>query len=130
MLDTDICIEMIRGKKDKILKRLSTCEIGSVGISAITFSELAYGIEKSVNPEKNRLALSAILSYLIIYPYSSQAGLRYGFVRAFLERSGKSIGPLDNLIAAHALAEDAILVTNNEREFRRVEGLRVENWIR
>ena len=129
MLDTDMCIELIRGRGKKVLKRLKRCKVGDVGISVITLSELLHGVEKSAKPEQNRIALNEFCAPLEILPFNEPAAAAYGTVRAALDRVGQGIGPLDLLIAAHARAEGCTLVTNNEREFRRVDGLTVENWL-
>jgi len=130
LLDTNICIELIRGRGDKILKRLKKCRVGEVGISVITLAELEHGVAKSSRPEQNRIALETFCAPLEIRPFDSDAAKCYGEIRGTLERSGQVLGPLDMLIAAHAFAEDATLVTNNEREFRRVKTLPIENWIK
>jgi tRNA(fMet)-specific endonuclease VapC len=127
-LDTNICIEVIRGRGAGIVSRLRRCEIGEVGISSITFAELAHGVEKSAKPDRNRIALQEFCAPLQIAPFDGLAALAYGRVRENLERRGKTIAPMDLLIAAHALALDATLITNNLREFQRVPKLIVENW--
>ena len=129
MLDTNICIELIRRRGVKLLKRLKKCKVGEVGISVITLAELEHGVEKSAKPEQNRIALNEFCAPLEIRPFDDLAATAYARIRADLERTGQVIGPMDMLIAAHALAEAATVVTNNEREFRRVEGLAVENWL-
>lgn len=128
LLDTNICIELIRGRCAKILKRLRKCSIGQVGISSITLAELECGVAKSSNPQRNKLALMEFCVALEILPFDDHAAISYGQVRAALEKKGKSIGPLDTLIAAHALALNVALVTNNQREFDRVANLQVQNW--
>jgi tRNA(fMet)-specific endonuclease VapC len=127
-LDTNICIEVIRSRGARIVSRLRRCEIGEVGISSITLAELAHGVEKSANPDRNRIALQEFCAPLQIAPFDDLAALAYGRVRDYLERRGKIIGPMDLLIAAHAFALDATLITNNLREFQRVPKLIVENW--
>ena len=129
MLDTNICIELIRGRGGAILRRLRECEVGEIGISAIAFAELQHGVAKSALPERNRIALAEFCAPLEILPFGDAAASAYGTIRATLERAGKTIGPLDMLIAAHACSIEAAIVTNNEREFRRVDHLRVENWL-
>ena len=100
----------------------------SVCISTITLAELQYGVRKSAQPEKNQLALSQFLIPLEIVGFDLKAAVEYGEIRATLEKDGTPIGPLDTLIAAHAKSLNLILVTNNEKEFKRVAGLEVENW--
>jgi tRNA(fMet)-specific endonuclease VapC len=128
LLDTDICIEMIRGKSPALLAHLRRREVGSVAISSITLAELQYGVAKSRDPEQNLIALVHFVALLEVLPFDERVAAGYGKLRADLERSGQPIGPLDTLIAAHALAAKLTLVTNNQREFSRVPGLHVENW--
>ena len=128
LLDTNICIYVIKQKPARVLDRFRNAEIGSIGISAITFSEMMFGAAKSQRPEQNRAALIQFAAPLEIMPYDDEAGQHYGEIRAALERQGSPIGSMDMLIGAHALALDCVLVTNNEREFSRVPGLRIENW--
>ena len=130
LLDTNICIYIINRRPEKVYRRFREHAIGDVGISAITVSELQYGVSKSSNPSQNQIALSQFLAPLEIDDYPSSAAEHYGNIRAQLERKGKPIGANDLLISAHALALDATLVTNNIREFRRITALRVENWTR
>ena len=130
LLDTDICIYIIRNKSKRVLQHLRRLRVSDVGISAITLSELEYGVAKSLKPHQNKLALTEFLTPIEILPYDDMAAQRYGEVRADLERKGTPIGSLDLLIAAQALSLSCALVTNNEAEFRRVSGLKVENWTR
>jgi tRNA(fMet)-specific endonuclease VapC len=128
MLDTDICICMIRQAPRPVLDQLNRTSPGDVCISAITLSELEYGAFKSSRAEQNRMRLAEFIAPLQVAPFESAAAAEYGSLRAGLEKLGNLIGPLDLLIAAHALALDCALVTNNESEFSRVPGLRVLNW--
>ena len=130
LLDTDICIELIRGRASAVVARRRRRKIGTSCISAITLAELLYGVAKSRDPERNTVALAHFCAPLEICPFDHKAGSRCGGIRTELERSGTPIGPLDTLIAAHALALNATVVTNNEREFNRVPGLHVENWMK
>ena len=130
MLDTNICIYVIRNRDPKVIRRLRRSQVGDVCISSITLSELEYGVSKSSRPAENKLALAEFLAPIEVVPYDDMAALEYGPLRAHLERQGTPIGSLDMLIAAHALALKCILVTNNEDEFRRVPHLRVQNWAR
>ncbi len=127
-LDTDTCIELIRKKTDRILERLKRCRIGTVGISTVTLGELQYGVSRSHDPARNRIALAEFCAPLELPSFDDRAAAVYGRIRAQLEKKGLSIGPLDTLIAAHALSLSATLVTHNLREFNRVEGLKVESW--
>ena len=129
LLDTNICIELIRSRSVKILRRLQKCRIGQVGISSITLAELEYGVHKSSDPQRNKIALIEFCAPLEILPFDDRAASIYGRIRTAIEQKGRPIGPLDTLIAAHALAMEAILVTNNQREFARVPDLNIENWL-
>ncbi|WP_273847306.1 type II toxin-antitoxin system tRNA(fMet)-specific endonuclease VapC [Rubrobacter calidifluminis] len=128
ILDTNICIHLIRYHPPEVLRRFEDFEVGEVGLSVITVAELLYGVEKSARPQQNRKALQQFLLPLEIVSFGEEATASYGKVRASLEKRGTPIGPLDTLIAAHALSLDATLVTNNTREFVRVHGLQLEDW--
>jgi len=130
MLDTNICVELLRGRAPGLLERLRQFEIDEVGISSITLAELQYGVAKSSRPARHEALLAEFCAPLAITPFDHLAAETYGHVRVELERAGTPIGPLDTLIASHALALDVTLVTNNEREFNRVSGLLVENWLK
>ena len=130
LLDTSICIQLIRERSKAALTRLRRRKIGSVGVSAITLAELQFGVAKSSDPAQNMIALAHFCAPLEICPFEHEAASIHGAVRQALESAGTPIGPLDTLIAAHALALNTTLVTNNEREFERVKDLRVENWTR
>jgi tRNA(fMet)-specific endonuclease VapC len=129
MLDTNICIYLIKQKPTAVLKRLSKTNISEISISSITLSELFYGVSKSSKPEQNFMALTQFVAPLEILPFGSEAAQYYGDLRARLEKQGTPIGSLDMLIAAHALSITSTLVTNNEKEFNRVLGLKIENWV-
>ena len=128
MLDTDTCINLIRKRSDKILARLKRRRPEDVCVSAVTLSELEYGAAKSADPAKNRLALMEFMTPIAVMPYDDTVAESYGRVRAELEGIGTPIGPLDTMIAAHAVSLGLIVVTGNEREFSRVSGLKVQNW--
>lgn len=128
MLDTNICIYCIKKKPPEVLNKFLQCNPDDICISSITYSELMHGIEKSQAVEKNRLALALFLSPIQILPFDAEAAEAYGKIRADLEKRGTPIGPMDMLIAGHAKAEKLILVTNNTREFNRVNDLVVEDW--
>lgn len=129
MLDTNICIYAIKNKPESVIRRLKQNEPYEICISSVTYAELMHGVEKSQFPEKNRLALLLFLAPFEIMDFGSSAAECYGRIRSFLERKGTPIGPMDMLIAAHAMAEQLTVVTNNVREFERIEGLKLENWI-
>lgn len=128
LLDTDICIYAINRKRPEILSRVRDYRIGEVGISSITYAELRFGVENSARVEENLDRLERFLLPLEIVPFDAEAGRHYGRIRSELKRLGCPIGSNDLLIAAHALALDTTLVTNNVREFSRIDGLRVEQW--
>jgi len=130
VLDTNACIELIRGRSQRVLTRLRQCAPASVGISSITLAELYYGVARSSDPQRNLLALTQFCAPIAILPFDDRAAAVYGTVRQDLERKGYLAGPLDTLIAAHSISEGATLVTDNVREFRHVGGLKVENWLR
>ena len=128
LLDTNICIYLINERPKKVLAHFKRHSLEDIGISSITASELAFGVAKSAS-SKNSAALEAFLLPLNVVDYDAGAAMIYGDIRATLEKQGKTIGPLDMLIAASALSRQLILVTNNEKEFRRVSKLKVENWL-
>ena len=128
MLDTNICIYVIKHKPEKVFRKLEKIDPRDVCISAVTYSELVYGVEKSSEAERNRVALSILLSNIEIVSFDMEAANAYGKVRADLESKGTPIGPLDTMIAGHALSRGYTLVTNNIREFARVSDLKIENW--
>jgi tRNA(fMet)-specific endonuclease VapC len=130
LLDTNICIYIIRKQPLQVLQKIQTFHPSEIGISSITLSELEYGIEKSAFQQKNRLALMQFLCPFNIVPYEDTASRIYGKIRAVLESQGNPIGAMDLLIAAQAIALDIVLITNNEKEFRKVPDLKIENWVK
>ncbi len=128
LIDTNICIYIMNKRPAKVIKKFRQFEMGEIGTSTITVSELQYGVTKSEHREVNQQRLQEFLAPLEILNYDGMAAKAYGDIRFQLEKSGQPIGPLDLLIAAHALSRNLILVTNNETEFRRIENLKVENW--
>ena len=128
MLDTNICIYIIKSKPIDVRRCFNRTRISQIGISSIALSELLYGVFKSSKPEQNHMALMQFIAPLEIMPYSDEAAQYYGNLRAHLEKQGTTIGSLDMLIAAHALSLACTLVTNNEKEFIRVPDLKLENW--
>lgn len=128
MLDTNICIYAIKNKPEQVLEKLKQNLSNGICISAITLAELQHGVEKSMNPEKNSMALLQFLSILDILPFDDLAATQYGKICAYLQKHGTPIGTMDMLIAAHAKTENLIIVTNNVREFERVPDLKIENW--
>jgi len=128
MLDTNICIYLIKQAPPALIERFEAFPVGDIGISVITLAELEYGASKSTQPRRNLEALEQFIAPLEVAMFDRQAAVVYGRIRAVLEKKGRPIGAMDLLIAAQGLSLGVRLVTNNEREFRRVPGLRVENW--
>lgn len=128
MLDTNICIYIIKKKPIEVFKKFNSLQVGDLYISSITFAELQYGVFKSRYPERNKIALASFLAPIDILPFSDNAAVLYGGIRADLERKGQIIGAYDLLIAAHALSEEVTLVTNNIKEFSRIPELSLINW--
>jgi tRNA(fMet)-specific endonuclease VapC len=128
MLDTNICIYIIKGQPSSVIDRLVALPTEEVGISIVTVSELRYGASKSSRPKRNHEALDEFLYPFEVALYDEPAAKAYGTVRSALEKKGRPIGAMDLLIAAHALSLDVRLVTNNAKEFERVDGLEIDNW--
>ncbi len=130
LLDTNICIYLINRKPhhEAVLRHMDGMAYGDILISAVTVAELRYGIAKSAWPERNREKFESFIERFEIVDFNDAAAAAYGQIRASLESAGTPIGPLDTLIAAHALSLQCTLVTNNVKEFRRIPGLGVENW--
>ncbi|KMW72338.1 plasmid maintenance protein [Photorhabdus luminescens subsp. luminescens] len=127
LLDTNIVISTIKKRPESILPKFNK-NTDHMAISTITLAELIFGAEKSGNPEKNLAVIEDFVSRLTILPYDEQAAFHYGNIRASLEKIGKRIGDNDLHIAGHARSKGLIVVTNNTKEFNRVDGLRVEDW--
>jgi tRNA(fMet)-specific endonuclease VapC len=113
----------------EVTRRFKNTEVGDVGVSSITISELQYGISKSKRKKENQQRLDEFLIPFEILPYDEIASRSYGEIRAKLEKRGVVIGPLDLLIAAQALSRELVLITNNEKKFKRIQPLKVENWV-
>ncbi len=128
MLDTNVCVALIRHKPPAILSKIQALSIGDVGLSSITVAELAYGAQKSRYVAENQQALEQFLLPLQVADFDYDAALAYGEIRARLERQGAPIGSLDTLIGAHAVSLGVTLVTYNLREFSRIPDLSVEDW--
>jgi len=128
LLDTNICVLLIRQKSPQVLTQLTSHPITDIGISAITVAELQYGVQKSSRPTQNQQALDQFLLPLTIISFGGNDAVAYGLIRANLEAQGSPIGALDTLIAAQAVQHNLILVTNNVCEFARVPGLAIEDW--
>ncbi|MBV9992467.1 MAG: type II toxin-antitoxin system VapC family toxin [Alphaproteobacteria bacterium] len=128
MLDSDTCIYIGKASPSKLVERFN--RVGNqICISTITLAELFYGVENSGRRAGNLETLDGLVGRLTVLPFSADAASHYGQICVELQKAGTPIGPYDMLIGAHARAEGLVLVTNNEREFRRITGLRVENWI-
>lgn len=128
MLDTNICIYAIKHKPEQVFRRLQEHDPAEICISSVTYAELVHGVEKSQAIEKNRLALALLLANIEVMDFDSSAAEEYGKIRADLEKRGMPIGPLDMMIAGHAKSLGYIAVTNNIKEFKRIDGLKLENW--
>ena len=127
-LDTNICIHFLNGTRITILERLAALDQREVMIPSVVTAELFYGAEKSVKRSRNLKLLETFLSIYAVASFDASASFHYGHLRATLEHAGQTIGGNDLLIAATALANKAVLVTNNVREFSRIEGLSIEDW--
>jgi tRNA(fMet)-specific endonuclease VapC len=130
MLDTNICIYIRQQRPAEVLARFRKLKAGEAVLSVITFGELRYGAAKSKQRQLAMERLDDLLSLLPVLPLPEHAASDYGVIRAELEACGESIGGNDLWIAAHARAQGLVLITNNEREFKRVPGLKVQNWVK
>jgi tRNA(fMet)-specific endonuclease VapC len=128
MLDTDICIFIARRKPPQVISKFARLSEGDVAISVVTYGELRYGAEKSDRPIAAFEVLNELLAGVPVLSFDDQVGASYGELRLFLERKGQQIGNNDLWIAAHCLQLGLTLVTNNEREFKRIPNLSIENW--
>ncbi|NBI08872.1 type II toxin-antitoxin system VapC family toxin [Colidextribacter sp. OB.20] len=128
MLDTNICIYVMKKRPENVLRRFQKELYSGLCISSITLAELEYGMKHSSDPVRNEQALLRFLAPMNILPFGLAAASEYGEIRAYLQSQGTPIGPLDMLIAGHARSEGMILVTNNGKEFERVPDLVLENW--
>ena len=129
LLDTNICIYIIKRKPQKVFDKFQTIEIFDIGISSVTIAELEYGVYKSQRQEQNRAALIQFLITLPVVPFDRRSTQTYEQIRAGLERQGIVVGPMDLLIASQAISLGLTLVTNNVRELSRIPGLTLENWV-
>ena len=129
LLDTNICIYIARRKPARVLSRLQEMRPGDLGMSVVTYLELVYGAWKSQHVEANLAKIEQLRQIVPVQPLDAGAASHYGRLRAELENKGSPIGAYDLLIAAQALCLGLTLITNYVREFRRVKGLRIENWV-
>jgi tRNA(fMet)-specific endonuclease VapC len=129
MMDTDACIALLKHRPETMRNRLSCLSLEEVGISGIVAAELWFGVAHSQKKKQNEAALKDFLEYVTLLDWPCEAASFYGNIRDVLHRQGTPIGAMDLLIASHALYLDAVLVTNNTREFERVPNLKIENWM-
>ena len=129
MLDTNTCIAIIKQKPPQALKRFIAYKVGDIGISWVTLAELEFGVAKSEHQQKNQAALDEFVLPLEIANFDREVARVYGRVRAMLEKKGTPIGALDMMIGAQALAQGVTLATNNTREFSRIKGLTIVDWL-
>mgnify|MGYP001390827740 CR=1 FL=1 len=129
MLDTNTCIHLIKHHPVSLQEKLSVVQVGEVAISSIVSAELWYGVAFSQKKKENEAALKDFLQYVEVVDWPQEAAPLYGQIHAELRKKGRQIGAMDLLIATHALFLEKILVTDNQKEFERVRGLKVENWI-
>jgi len=129
MLDTNTCIYIIKRRPVKVLKRFEAVDNDQICISVVTHAELQYGLVRSSKIEHNQRILDAFVARLTVWAWDQDAVTHYGRIRRYLEQKGTPIGNMDLLTAAHALAKSCTLVTNNQREFKRVPELKTANWI-
>jgi tRNA(fMet)-specific endonuclease VapC len=130
LLDTNICIYIMKSRPENLSHILKKIKSEDIGISSITLSELEYGVYKSTQQEKNAINLLKFSVQFQTFQFDDKAARFYGKIRADLEKVGKIIGNMDMLIGAHALALQTTLVTNNEREFKRIKDLKLINWLK
>ncbi|NOX35285.1 MAG: type II toxin-antitoxin system VapC family toxin [Deltaproteobacteria bacterium] len=128
MLDTDICSYIIRERPIKVFEHFETLKMDQLCISVVTYAELLYGVEHSSSKKINESIVNQFVKHLSIIDWNKNAAEHYGNIRAILQADGNVIGAMDMMIAAHARSQDMILVTNNEKHFRSVPRLQVENW--
>ena len=128
LIDTNICIYIMNKRPIAVIHKFKQFDVDEICVSTITVSELQYGVSRSRDHRLNKQRVEEFLSPFEISAYDEAAANIYGDIRRQLEKAGEPIGPLDLLIAAHALSGNFVLVTNNEKEFKRVENLKIENW--
>ena len=128
LLDTNICIYLIKNKPKKLLVRIQKTPLNEIAVSSITIAEMEYGIAKSTKPTESRIALMKFLLPFEIIGFTEEAAAYYGSIRCDLQKKGAPVGNMDMLIASIALAHGLTLVTNNVKEFSRIDKLKVENW--
>jgi tRNA(fMet)-specific endonuclease VapC len=127
MLDTDICIYLMKHQPAQVARRFAECYVGDVVMSAITFAELEYGVSVAANPSRERRNLAALIEDIQVLPFDAAAAAAYRPIRKATRERKKD--HLDKLIAAHAVSQHVVLVTNNERDFGNYPNLKIENWL-
>ncbi|KAK42948.1 twitching motilty protein PilT [Caballeronia jiangsuensis] len=127
MLDTNMCIYLMKNQPEQVAKRFAECYVGDVVMSAVTYAELEYGVTVSANRARERRNLAALIEDIPVVPFDAAAAMAYGPVREATRERKKDA--LDKLIAAHAIALDVVMVTNNERDFASYPGVKIDNWI-
>jgi len=127
MLDTNMCIYLMKDQPEEVAQRFAQCYVGEVVMSAITFAELEYGVAASANPEQERFNLASLIEDIPVVPFDAAAGVSYGPIRLATRDSKKD--HLDKLIAAHAVSLNVTVVTNNTKDFARYPGVATENWL-
>lgn len=130
LIDTNVCIDIMNDHPPEVIQKFRDIGVGNICVSSITVSELQYGAYKSKQIKKNINRLDEFLSPFEILAYDENASNFYGKIRFQLEKQGTIIEPLDMLIAAHALSKKLTLITNNEKEFKRVKSLKIQNWVK
>jgi tRNA(fMet)-specific endonuclease VapC len=129
MLDTDICSYVIRERPLEVFEKFKKVEVNQLCISVVTYAEIIYGVEHSSSRKINRPIIDDFVRHLDIITWDEDAAEHYGMIRAFLRAEGNIIGSMDMMIAAHARSQNMILITNNDKHFKRVPKLRLENWV-
>jgi tRNA(fMet)-specific endonuclease VapC len=127
MLDTNMCIYLMKKQPEEVARRFAQCSVGDVVMSAITYAELQFGVEASADPGRERVNLENLVEDILVAPFEAAAGLAYGPIR--LATRDSRADHLDKLIAAHAVALGVIVITNNLRDFAKYPGVRAENWV-
>jgi tRNA(fMet)-specific endonuclease VapC len=128
LLDTNVCVDYLTGRYPQVVDRMRTSAPDDLRLSTIVVAELRYGADHSAHPKKNHARIDVLVAEIDCLDFDPEAAAAYGRVRSALEAAGHPIGPNDMLIAAHALSQGLVVVTDNVKEFRRVRGLKVENW--
>ena len=129
MLDTNICIYIIKKRPESILTKFNKYQNQNIYISVITLAELQYGVERSSSKKFNQKIINDFISHLFVVPWDKESALQYGKLRNTLNKKGTPVGNMDLMIASHALSQDFTLITNNVKEFKRVPNLKYENWV-